>query len=487
MSEENRPNVIVAFSDQHRAHDIGCAGNSEIHTPAMDRIATEGTRATNAYSTHPICGPSRACLISGQYPTSHGVITNEFALPTDGPSIAEAFHDAGYRTGYIGKWHLDGVPREKWTPPGPRRQGFDDFWAVHNCVHDYFNPQYYRDSPELIEEEGYEPTVQTNLALEFIQQNDDRPFCLFLSWGPPHDPYRLVPDEFRDRYEADQLSPRPNVEPILPGNRLNPNTGNVNAPPVREWGPRVSPDTYEAGEPYGYEDPREAYADYYASITAIDHELGRLLDALDAKGLAEETILTYTSDHGDLLYSHGNNQKGTPHEEAAGIPFIVRWPDEIPAGATTDTLLGITDVAPTLLGLSGVDIPDSMDGRDLASQVQDPTAPGPDYLVLYGENWRGIVTERYTYACVPTEIPELSEVPNGHALLFDRTEDPYQQENVVYDPSYSDVRADLRETLDERLEARDDPHLTLENMVEHLGRETAWERRQQYIDGELQE
>lgn len=485
MSVETRPNVIVAFSDQHRAQDLGCTGNNDVQTPNMDRLAGEGIRATNAYSNHPICGPSRACLVSGQYPTSHGVITNEFPLPADVPSVGEAFRDAGYRTGYIGKWHLDGVPRDKWTPPGPRRQGFDDFWAVHNCVHDYFNPQYYRDSPELIKKEGYEPTVQTDLALDFIKRNDDRPFCLFLSWGPPHDPYRLVPEEIRTRYAAEDLSLRPNVEPILPGNSLNLNTGSVNAPPVREWGARVSPDTYEAGDPYSYQDPREAYADYYASITAVDRELGRLLDALDMNGLAEETIVTYTSDHGDLLYSHGNNQKGTPHEEAAGIPFIIRWPDEILAEATTDSLLSIADVAPTLLGLSGVDIPDAMEGRDLSANIRNPSLVGPDYLVLYGENWRGIITERYTYACVPTDVSELSEIPHGHTLLFDRTEDPYQRRNVVYDPSYNDVRTSLRETLDERLDVREDPHLALENMVGHLGRESSWERRQQYINGEL--
>jgi len=485
MPPSESPNVVVAFSDQHRGMDLGCAGNLDVRTPAMDRLAADGTRFTNAHSTHPICGPSRACLVSGQYPTTHGVITNELSLPTDAPSIAEAFQDAGYRTGYVGKWHLDGVPRDKWTPPGPRRQGFDDFWAVHNCVHDYFSPQYYRDSPELIREEGYEPTVQTDLAIEFIERDDDRPFCLFLSWGPPHDPYRLVPDEFRDLYDPENLTLRPNVEPILPGNPLNPTTGSVDAPPVREWGERVSPDTYEAGEPYGYDDPREAYADYYAAITAIDHELGRLLDALDANGLVEETVVTYTSDHGDLLYSHGNNQKGTPHEESAGIPFVVRWPDEVPDGTETDALLGTVDVAPTLLDLAGVDVPDAMEGRPLAPQIRDPTMSGPDHLVLYGEHWRGVVTERYTYACVPTAVPELSHVPDGHALLFDRAEDAYQQNNVVNDPSCAEVRADLRATLDDWLDARDDPHVGIEEMVAHLGREEDWERRRRYVAGDL--
>lgn len=466
--------------------DMGCAGNDDVETPAMDRLAASGTRLTNAYSNHPICGPSRASLISGQYPTTNGVITNEFPLPTEAPSIAEAFREAGYRTGYVGKWHIDGVPRDKWTPPGSRRQGFDDFWAVHNCVHDYFNPQYYRDSPELIREEGYEPAVQTDLAIKFIERDDDRPFCLFVSWGPPHDPYRLVPEAFRERYDAAELGLRPNAEPILPGHPLNLTAGNTDAPPIREWGERVSPDAYEAGDRYDYDEPRECYADYYAAITAVDCELGRLLDALDANGSAKETILAYSSDHGDLLYSHGNNQKGTPHEEAANIPLLIRWPERIPAGVENDALFGIVDVAPTLLSLADIPVPEAMDGRDCSAQVREPTRDGPGELFLYGENWRAVRTKRYTYACVPTDMEELAHLPEGHALLFDNETDPYQQRNLVYDPAYEDVRARLRETLDEQLDETDDPHYHLEAMVEHLKREDDWERRQRYINGDIE-
>jgi len=482
-----RPNVIVAFSDQHRGTDLGPAGNADVHTPTMNRLAVEGSYLSGAYSTHPLCGPSRACLISGQYPSTHGVVTNELSLPTDAPSIGEAFQDAGYRVGYVGKWHLDGVPRDRWTPPGPRRQGFDDFWAVHNCVHDYFHPQYYRDSPELIREEGYEPAVQTDLAIDFIDADDDRPFCLFLSWGPPHDPYRLVPDRYREQYDAASLDLRPNTGPIFPGHPANPTTGNTDAPPIREWGERVSPNTYEAGQPYGYEDPRECYADYYASITAIDDQLGRLVDALDDRAFSEDTILVYTSDHGDMLYSHGNNQKGCPHEEAIRVPLLVRWPDDIPAGTTNETLVGTCDLAPTLLGLADLTVPETMEGSDLSASLRDPTQSGSDSVFLYGENWRGVRTERYMYACVPPEHPDLSHLPGGHALLFDDADDPYQRTNRIYDPAYHEVRTELRARLDEWLKRTDDPHLPLAEQVRQLGRGDDWDRRQRYIAGDLAE
>lgn len=467
--------------------DIGCAGNDDVKTPTMDALSDTGTQLSHAYSTHPICGPSRAALISGQYPTTNGVLTNEFPLAKDAPSIAKAFQEAGYRTGYVGKWHLDGVPRDKWTPPGPRRHGFDDFWAVHNCVHDYFNPQYYRDSPNLIREEGYEPSIQTDLAIEFIEADDDRPFCLFVSWGPPHDPYRLVPAKYRTKYDSSELHLRPNAEPILPGHNLNLTTGNVDAPPVREWGERVSPDSYSSGEQYNYNSPRECYADYYASVSAIDNELGRLVDTLDQQNLNEQTILAYSSDHGDLLYSHGNNQKGTPHEEAIRIPFIIRWPGKIPDDTVNDTLLGIVDVAPTLISLANVEIPSSMEGRDLSAELRDPSNEGPEYLFLYGENWRAVRTHRYMYACVPNTIPEFSHLPRGHLLLFDMETDPYQRHNLVWESSHTEIRNRLRNVLDKWLAANDDPFLSLERMVDHLGRNEDWSRRRRYIAGELDE
>ncbi|HEV7214049.1 MAG TPA: sulfatase-like hydrolase/transferase, partial [Chloroflexota bacterium] len=211
-----RPNLLFVFADQMRGMDMGCAGNGEVVTPSMDRLAREGTRFSHAFANCPVCTPSRAILLSGCYPLTTRVIANDLPLPEDIPTIGASFQAAGYRTGYIGKWHLDGVPRDKWTPPGPRRHGFDD-WAAFNCSHNYFRPnKYYRDTPEPVMAEGYEPEVQTDLALAFLAERDSRPFCLFLSWGPPHDPYPMLPARYKALYDPQRLTLRPNVQALRP-------------------------------------------------------------------------------------------------------------------------------------------------------------------------------------------------------------------------------------------------------------------------------
>lgn len=477
MSDIDRPNLLFVISDQHRWSALGCAGNEDVNTPAFDSLASEGTRYRHAFANSPVCGPSRASLVTGQYPTTHGVIANDLPLSTDQPSVGETFREAGYRTGYIGKWHLDGLPREKFTPPGPRRQGFDDFWAVYNCAHDYFNTRYYRGgSDELIRSDGYEPAVYTDLALEFLEESadDDRPFCLFLAWGPPHDPYHLVPDEYRKRYDVDDVTLRPNAEPLLPGCQNNPDTAITEGPPVREWGPRTS-EEFQTGWRYEYEDEREILADYYAAITALDEQFGRLVDALDRHGIADRTLLAYTSDHGDMMWSQGLNQKGYPYDESIRVPFILRWPDTIPAGSVDDNLISITDIAPTLLGLSGVDLHKKMEGSDL-SAVLAGDADGPTSVFLTGDNWRGVRTERYTYARLAKD-DAYQHVPGRHWLLFDNQADPYQQHNLVLDPEYRDVRRDLAEDLDDWLEKTGDPAVPTEDLVERLNLESEWESR----------
>ncbi len=188
------PNLLLVFADQMRGMDMGCAGNPDVRTPAMDRLAKQGVRLTRCFATSPVCSPNRAILLTGTYPTTNRVPGNDLPLPSHLPSLGTIARGHGYRTAYIGKWHLDGVPRTKFTPPGPRRSGFD-FWAAYNCTHDYFHPKYYRDTPQVVEVDGYEPEVQTDLALAFLDEQRDaaEPFCLVLSWGPPHDPYDQVP------------------------------------------------------------------------------------------------------------------------------------------------------------------------------------------------------------------------------------------------------------------------------------------------------
>jgi arylsulfatase A-like enzyme len=337
---------------------------------------------------------------------------------------------------------------------------------------------YYRDdSDELVAVDGYEPITQTDLAIDFIEDDDERPFCLFLSWGPPHDPYRMVPDEYRDLYDAADLSVRPNVEPFMPGHADDPGRAFLGAPPVREFSNEG--DVYDEPVPYEYDSVQAGLVDYYAHITALDDQFGRLVDTLDANGLREETVLAYSSDHGDSFWSQGCNQKGTPYAESISVPLLVRWPDAIPAGTTLQSPIGIVDIAPTLLGLADVAMPDAMEGRDCSTALTDPAADGPDDVLLLnvGSGWRGLRTERYTYARV-TEAFMAKHAPlqGPEWLLFDNREDPYQQHNRVYDPAYRDLVTDLDARLRERLDDIGDPfHPDVESYVEELGIERQWE------------
>jgi len=459
MSPNSQPNVLFVFSDQHRAQSLGCYGNDDVISPNFDRLASEGVRFSNACANYPICSPSRGSLITGQYPTTHGVITNDIQLPTDVPSVAEAFKDAGYRTGYIGKWHLDGVPRDKFTPTGPRRHGFDDFWAVLNCTHDYMNATYYRGEDEEVREvEGYEPIHQTDLALEFLDEQDERPFCLFLSWGPPHDPYRMVPDEYRDLYDAEDLTVRPNVEPIMPSHDEHPGRSYTFAPPIREFANEG--DVFDEPVPYKYDSVAEGLVDYYAHITALDEQFGRLVDSLAQADLRDNTVLAYTSDHGDSFWSQGCNQKGNPYEESINVPLTVQWPDRIPEGRVIDAPISMVDLAPTLLGLTGIEIPGEMEGTDCSALTrgEEGTAPEAALLMSVDHGWRGLRTERYTYVRVTEEFMEKHAPPQGPEwLLFDNKEDPYQLKNRVYDPDYQEIVSSLDEELRNRLDDINDP------------------------------
>ena len=185
---------------------MGCAGNPDVISPVMDQLAADGVYCENGIANTPVCCPNRGTLLTSTYPTCHNVQVNDMPVRTDLPSLGTVAKDNGYDTAYIGKWHLDGSPRTKFTPPGPRRLGFDD-WAVYNCSHAYMDPKYYRNSPEVIREEGYEPEVQTNIALDYLEsrKHNKTPFCMVVSWGPPHDPYDQVPQKYIDMYDPPKI------------------------------------------------------------------------------------------------------------------------------------------------------------------------------------------------------------------------------------------------------------------------------------------
>lgn len=435
-----------------RGMDVGCAGNLAVRTPSLDQLAREGTRFTHALATTPVCGPNRAVLLTGLYPTANKVPGNDLPLPTTLPSLGTIARSSGFQTAYIGKWHLDGLPRSRFTPLGARRHGFD-YWAAYNCAHDYFHPRYYRDSPEPILAEGYEPEVQTDLAIDYLKHcRRDAPFCLLLSWGPPHDPYDQVPQRYRDMYDPAAIILRPNV-------------------------------VADSGNPLAAgKDCRRTICDYYAAITALDDQMGRLLAALDETGRADDTLVVFTSDHGDMLWSHGWMKKQSPYSEAVSVPLIMRWPGVVPGGAASDCLFGTVDMLPTLAALLGWKCP-PMQGTDLSPAVLGRAGfSGPGSLLLAHylaadeaetqqmPEWRAVLTQSHTYVERPGRVPW---------LLFDNTADPYQQRNLVRAGDAEQGR--LRAELSGWLESTADSFLPGPELLDHLGLGEAWRERERDI------
>jgi arylsulfatase A-like enzyme len=421
------PNILLILPDQMRASAMGCDGNGDVKTPNIDRLAAEGMRFKRTYANVPVCCPARAILMTGTYPHVNGMVANDLRLREEQVTVAERLRDAGYRTGFIGKWHLDGGPRDPgFVPPGPRRQGFE-FWAAYECHHKHFEPDYFRDTPERIVVNKFEPEASCDFAVEFLRsQPKDKPFFLTVQMGPPHDPYG-APPEYMKQYDADQLTPPANWQPGSE-TRPTPKAGLKRGPLANRFVPLGG---------------KEEIAAYYAAVTAIDDQVGRLLSVLKETGADANTIILFTSDHGDMLGSHGMRRKRKPHDESARVPGILRWPGHVPAGRVVETLFSHIDMAPTLLALAGQKVPEEMQGANLARVALGETTEGPEAVLLQifvpfnpdgiAKPWRGIVTADHTYARYEDEP----------WVLFDHKADPHQQTNLITTASAEPLRARL--------------------------------------------
>ncbi|NUP98692.1 MAG: sulfatase [Armatimonadetes bacterium] len=458
-----RPNLLFVFADQLRARELDDPTHPLL-TPAYDRLRAEGSRCPNTVANCPVCTPSRGILLTGQYPFSNRVLCNDLPLPESAVTVGDVLQAAGYRTGYIGKWHLDGVPRAKFTPPGLRRHGFQT-WAVHNCIHRYLDSAYYGDTPELRPIPGYEPEFQTDLACEFLAEGGEQPFCLFLSWGPPHNPFEQVPRWYQGLYPPEALA--------LPGN--------LTAPDRLAHNPDYPPNALQR-----LDDPRLALSRYYAAITALDQQLMRLLEKLDQRDLAANTVVVYTSDHGELLWSHGRLRKQQPWDEAVRVPFVIRWPEAIPAGVDRPGCLSLVDLAPTLLSLLGCEVPAAMEGSDLAAYLRAETEQAPSSSFIMdlmpvdeglAQNlrpWRGVRTARHTYA----------RWLDGRCwLLYDNLADPDQRCNLAELPEHSGLRSALEAELQGWMRRAGDDGLPGEELLRRLGLARLWNDRERELHG----
>jgi N-acetylglucosamine-6-sulfatase len=408
------PNVVFILSDDHRFDFAGYEDHPFVETPSLDRLAAEGVRFDRAYVTTSLCSPSRASFLTGTYPHRHGVWNNFTPWSDANRTFLEYLKAVGYRTAFVGKWHMPGGL--------PELRGVDHFVTFTNVG----GQGVYEWCPLVVngrEEPSrtrYIAEELTDRALEWLETQGDAPFALYLSHKSVHADF--TPDEpERGRYAG--------RKPDFPRG-------------VHPW-------THATGAQYvhlSFQPLDDMVRAYGEAITSMDRQIGRVLDFLDARGLADNTLVVYTSDNGYQWGEHGLVDKRWPYEESIRIPFLVRFPPARHlAGARVDRILMNVDVAPTLLALAGIDPPGWMQGRSFLPLLGDPAAPWRN-AALYSYSFeppypapesRALLTERF----------KLIEYEGGVPELFDLESDPQEQVNRAEDPDLRALRADLEARL----------------------------------------
>lgn len=428
-----RPNILWIFGDQHRAQALSILGDPNVQTPHLDRLATEGLHFTKAVATNPWCCPFRFSLTTGLYPHK-GIDCTPPPKPLspDQPTIATLLKDGGYRTSYIGKWHLygrdpDGTDSKTQIIPKPHRGGFDTWigYENNNSQYDTWVHGHRADGTELPSRRlpGYETDSLTDLYLEELDRlagDGDSPFFAVLSVQPPHVP-NVAPAEDMARHNPARIRLRPNVPPV----------------------PRIE------------ETARRELAGYYAQIENLDRNVGRVMDFLNRRGLLDDTLVMFFSDHGDCMGSHGYREKSSPWEESIRIPFIIGGgvPYQGRRSGPVDAPLCAVDILPTTLGLAGLPKPEDLPGFDYSGYVWSDTPvplPGePDSCYLQhtrykklhdGLNlpWRGVVTrDGWKYVCIPN-------APYG---MWNLNEDPFEMANLAFNERFQDKQVELHARL----------------------------------------
>ena len=421
------PNILFIIADQWRAQAFGFAGDPNVKTPNLDRFEKQCVNFTQAVAGMPVCSPTRATLLTGQRPQTHGIFLNDVPLDPKAVTLPKELKAGGYDTACIGKWHVDGHGRSTFIPP-ERRQGFD-YWKVLECTHDYNKSPYYGDGTEKRMWEGYDAIAQTHDAQSYLQNHakSEKPFLLWLAWGPPHNPYETAPAKYRAMFSPDKIVLRDNV-----------------------------PEADRAAA-------RKDLAGYYAHCAALDDCIAELLETLRETGLDQNTIIVFTSDHGDMIQSQGQKRKQRPWEESARVPMLFRLPESLSIQPRrVDGTINTEDVMPTLLNLCGRPIPKSVEGFDFSGYLRGGADPSGGATLIrcitpFGEFTRAEGGREYREIRSPhfTYVRDLK----GPWLLYDNVKDPLQRENLVGKPEHAKLQAEQEARLKQKLADQNDKFL----------------------------
>jgi arylsulfatase A-like enzyme len=449
INAQEKPNLVFVFADQLRHDVLGYAGDSKAITPNIDKFSEQAVNFTNAVSVSPVCAPFRSSLLTGKYVSSTGMVVNEINMNLNHKTIANVLNDAGYNCAYVGKMHLNDQHKRSYAK-GPERFGFDHYWAGYSFHHRSYQSYYYTDDDKGDEYKvdltgKYGPEEFTTLACNYIEEasKEDKPFTLFLSWNPPHDPWKEdnVPAHCLEKFKDQQFD--------LPENfKETPDQYMDRYPGEFFKGDSVWKEKFISEGGF-----QEMMRVYYGMVNSIDEQMGRVIKTIDSLGIGDNTIVVFTSDHGEMFCSQGRMYKLIFYEEAARIPMLIRYP-KVSNGGKSDVCLNTPDIMPTLLGLMGLadNIPEEVEGIDLSFAVKGEKGVEPEFAFMQGMGhtfrwldgfeWRSIRDKRYTYA---------RYLRDGKELLFDNKKDPFQKSDVAADDAYSDVIKRMRKQMQNKM------------------------------------
>ncbi len=493
-----RPNILFIMTDQHRLDATGAYGNRTVRTPNLDRLASQGVRFERYYVSAFPCGPSRGSLLTGLHPQRHGVIVNGVHLDERIPTLGSELAGAGYHTTWIGKWHLRGprafvpgkdgsLPKLVQRKPPPvndkrSRNGFQD--GIHEGL-DYVaylkkvglaeprpgkkvrggHHTVIEDGHSVVPEKHFIETYFTDRAIERLRANaqHDQPFCLCVSYEGPHRP--ITPPEPWDKMYDPKTLPLPATinDPMTNAPNRNKNgRWRMHGIDLPEQRARLKRQLVFEGEMWDLLDPpawteheyRELMAHYYGYITYIDAQIGRLLAELDRLGLSDNTIVVYTTDHGEFMGGHGCIFKAyMMYDDLMRVPLIVRYPGVVPKDRTSRALACSVDLTPTLLDLAGAKVPATVDGKSLRSVLTGRTEQHRDAVftsfALPHLQARMVRTDRYKYV--------LNWLPREKDELYDLQQDPQEMNNLAGQPGAKDVETTLRRRIFDFMDGIDDP------------------------------
>ncbi|MEX1016048.1 MAG: sulfatase-like hydrolase/transferase [Phycisphaeraceae bacterium] len=457
-STPTRPNVLFIIADQHNAKVLGHQNHPDVHTPRLDALAKQGVRFDTAICQSPICTPSRVSFLSGQYGHNHGYYGLGGPRPHGLPSVLGHFRQAGYTTAAIGKIHCpaywveddsDRFQEVDGTSIGGnpdyrqflQQEGVLDAWqngekrkGIYGQSMDGFClPLTYRQSPE-----GWSVTQ----AVEFMDeaQAAGQPFFAHVSFPRPHQVY-APSREFWEMYDENTLTLPPNAE----------GGGTHKAPHMLEMAQEYrknlgwvefEPRTYEAGY-------RRKLRGYLGNVSMVDHAVGELLDHLDQAGLAENTVVVYTADHGDYAGEHGLIEKapGICSDAITRVPLLWRWPGQVPAGQRREQIAELVDVPATLCALAGLEPMQTADGQDLSAILKDPAAEPVHRVGVTEHAWsKSVRRGQYRYVYYPREM-FAEPYPEGFGELYDLEADPWEMRNLYFEPEHRETVARMHAEL----------------------------------------